>query len=49
MNVQMEEYIFSDAESSEKKNFINNTTGFSEQKTIALCVHVCTKSITEDG
>ncbi len=32
MNVQMEEYIFSDAKSSEKKNFIKNTTRYSEQK-----------------
>jgi hypothetical protein len=31
MNVQMEEYIFSNAKSSEK-NFIKNTTGYSEPK-----------------
>jgi hypothetical protein len=49
MNVQMEEYIFSDVKTSEKKNFIKNTTGYLEQKIISLCVHVCTESKTEEG
>jgi hypothetical protein len=49
MNVQMEEYFFSDARSSEKKNFIKNTIGCSEQKEISLCVHVNTESIAEEG
>ena len=48
MNVQMEEYIFPDAKTSEKK-LHQKYNRLLREKTISLCVHVWTESITEEG